>query len=238
MILIDDVYQKVLALANKEQRGYITPQEFNLFADKAQLEIFDSYFYNIKTEYHQPTKSQTVIGDELDMISEKLHPFYQEATATHDVTQQILPMPNNMHKLITVTRSGGIQLTEITPDEINYVEGNPLTKATINRPTFTRINNGFIRINPTPLDEGGVGEVFNLKYYAKPTSPKWGYVVVKGRALYNSNDTATTNFMLHASEEEKVVMRILQLAGISIMKPGIVEVAMSDAARTKQEQNS
>ena len=32
---INSVYQKVLALANKEQRGYITPQEFNLFADKA-----------------------------------------------------------------------------------------------------------------------------------------------------------------------------------------------------------
>ena len=39
MISINRVYQKVLAIANKEQRGYITPQEFNLFADKAQMEI-------------------------------------------------------------------------------------------------------------------------------------------------------------------------------------------------------
>ena len=54
MVVIDDVYQKVLALANKEQRGYITPQEFNLLADKAQLEIFDSYFHDIKTAYHKP----------------------------------------------------------------------------------------------------------------------------------------------------------------------------------------
>ena len=29
MVSIDKVYQKVLAFANKEQRGYITPQEFN-----------------------------------------------------------------------------------------------------------------------------------------------------------------------------------------------------------------
>ena len=27
-ISVDTVYQRVLALANKEQRGYITPQEF------------------------------------------------------------------------------------------------------------------------------------------------------------------------------------------------------------------
>ena len=41
MVRVDNVYQKVLALANKEQRGYITPQEFNLFADLAQMEIFE-----------------------------------------------------------------------------------------------------------------------------------------------------------------------------------------------------
>ena len=46
-VSIDKVYQKVLAFANKEQRGYITPQEFNLFADQAQMEIFEQYFYDI-----------------------------------------------------------------------------------------------------------------------------------------------------------------------------------------------
>ena len=45
---IDTVYQRVLAFANKEQRGYITPQEFNLFANQAQMEIFEQYFYDIK----------------------------------------------------------------------------------------------------------------------------------------------------------------------------------------------
>ena len=43
---IDTVYQKVLAIANKEQRGYITPQEFNLFANQAQMDIFEQYFYD------------------------------------------------------------------------------------------------------------------------------------------------------------------------------------------------
>ena len=46
-ISVDTVYQKVLAVANKEQRGYITPQEFNLFADYAQMEIFEQYFYDL-----------------------------------------------------------------------------------------------------------------------------------------------------------------------------------------------
>ena len=47
-IIVDTVYQRVLALANKEQRGYITPQEFNLFANHAQMDIFEQYFKNLK----------------------------------------------------------------------------------------------------------------------------------------------------------------------------------------------
>jgi hypothetical protein len=35
-VSIDTVYQRVLAILNKEQRGYVTPQEFNLFANQAQ----------------------------------------------------------------------------------------------------------------------------------------------------------------------------------------------------------
>ena len=51
MINIDTVYQKVLTIANKEQRGYITPQEFNILAQKAQLDIYGSYFHEAKTAY-------------------------------------------------------------------------------------------------------------------------------------------------------------------------------------------
>jgi len=58
-VSVDKVYQKVLALTNKEQRGYITPQEFNLFADQAQLEIFEQYFYDLE-------QRQRGVGNELD----------------------------------------------------------------------------------------------------------------------------------------------------------------------------
>ena len=80
---INRVYQKVLALANKEQRGYITPQEFNLFADQAQLDIFDSYFHDIKTAYFKP-KNQTGFSDELEILSEKLQSFRSSTTIEND----------------------------------------------------------------------------------------------------------------------------------------------------------
>ena len=47
---INTVYQTVLYVLNKEQRGYVTPAEFNRLAQLVQNEIFQSYFLcSIKT---------------------------------------------------------------------------------------------------------------------------------------------------------------------------------------------
>ena len=44
--MINTVRNTVMAIINKDNNGYITPDEFNLFAKQAQLEIFEQYFYD------------------------------------------------------------------------------------------------------------------------------------------------------------------------------------------------
>ena len=63
-ISVDTVYQRVLVLANKEQRGYITPQEFNLLANQAQQEIFEQYFYDLNQRSRIEPESAGVSGEE------------------------------------------------------------------------------------------------------------------------------------------------------------------------------
>ena len=74
MVNINSVYQKVLALANKEQRGYITPQEFNLFADQAQMEIFEQYFYDLN-QAGRVMGNENFHVDTIDMLENKLQLF-------------------------------------------------------------------------------------------------------------------------------------------------------------------
>ena len=42
--MINAVRNTVLAILNKNNYGYISPSDFNLFAKQAQLDIFDEYF--------------------------------------------------------------------------------------------------------------------------------------------------------------------------------------------------
>ena len=74
MIFIDTVYQKVLALANKEQRGYITPLEFNLLANQAQELIFEQYFYDLD-QFKRRDTDETSLSDMEELIENKLAEF-------------------------------------------------------------------------------------------------------------------------------------------------------------------
>ena len=45
-ISVDKVYKTVLTILNREQRGQLTPAQFNKLANQAQLEILEKTFYD------------------------------------------------------------------------------------------------------------------------------------------------------------------------------------------------
>jgi hypothetical protein len=108
---------------------------------------------------------------------------------------------------------------------------NPLLKPTLDRPVFTRFSPNTIQI-PFLVDRAKVD------FIKKPTDPKWTYVVISGKALYNSSASDAADFDLHESEENNLVMRILELSGITLADPNLVQLAMRDKANTKAEKNN
>lgn len=50
MSLINTVRATVLSIANKNNYGYISPNDFNLYAKQAQLDIFEDYFYQYNSQ--------------------------------------------------------------------------------------------------------------------------------------------------------------------------------------------
>jgi hypothetical protein len=260
---INRVYQKVLALANKEQRGYITPQEFNLFADKAQMEIYNNYFHGIKMAEQKP-KNQMLYADEIEMIEEKLQPFLVDelVNVVPFVTSLSTPSPSspmdisnlNIHKLTRITRGNGTVVTPINKSQIHNTEGNPLTKATLTRSVYIRqdMNQGtHLNIIPavtaapvntlntdTNNDGENDAEAFVVSFYKRPAIPNWTYVVVNGKALFNSTAADLQNFELHASEEEDLVSRILMSAGVILKQQDIYQAGATSIQLKKQQQNS
>ena len=257
---INRVYQKVLAIANKEQRGYITPQEFNLFADKAQMEIYNNYFYGVKMAEMKP-KNQMLYADEIEMLEEKLQPFNVDTTINVSTFTNTFSTPSpsaaldlstlDIHKLVRVTRGNGTVVTPINKSQIHNTESNPLTRATLTRSVFVRqdMNGGtFLNVMPAvttdtvnvDTNDDGINdsETFVVSFYKRPTPPNWTYVVIGDKALFNGNAIDLQNFELHVSEEEDLVSRILMLAGVMMKQPDIQQAGLTDTQLAKQQQNS
>ena len=59
---INDVRNTVLAIANKNNYGYISPQDFNLYAQQSQMDIFEDYFYQYNTQLTKENQRMSGTG--------------------------------------------------------------------------------------------------------------------------------------------------------------------------------
>jgi len=141
MVNIDTVYQKVLAIANKEQRGYITPQEFNLFANQAQMDIFEQYFYDINQFGRVPGNS-TEYSDMLDLLEEKISIFDQFKVSMSAVSGNQLTLPTDVYRLGTVFYAVGgaydVEVEKVSKKNLEYMSRTALYAPVETRPVYTK----------------------------------------------------------------------------------------------------
>ena len=231
-VSIDTVYQKVLGILNKEQRGYVTAQEFNLFANQAQLDLFEQYFYDIN-QFGRMHGNDTEYSDMLNILNEKINIF--ETTDSLVYGASSFALPANMYRLGTIiytnttTNNFGVVSTEqieaerINKNELLYINSSPLTKPSNIRPIYTSDSAG---VNVYGASE--LTSAVTCNCIRKPAKVQWAYQIVFDEPLYDAANSV--NFELHPSEETDLVYKILKLAGLSIKR--------DDLAKARQQQNA
>ena len=230
MVSVDTVYQRVLAIANKEQRGYITPQEFNLYANQAQMEILEQYFYDINQFGNLPGNS-TEYSDMVGLIDEKLNIL--RVISSVQATAGII----DLSTISDIYKLGSLYTGPHEIEEINYNEFKLRSKSPLTDPSNTSASlqnymyyesNGNINIQPVLT-----GPV-EISYIKIPNKVVWGYVVLNKKALYNAG--SSTNFELHHAEENELVYKILGYAGITLKKPDVIQSSGAlEIAKVQQE---
>jgi hypothetical protein len=77
--MIDEVYSTVLSVLNKNNYGYLSPSDFNLFAQQAQLDVFEDFFYsyNYQLTKENVRRSGTGYADIKKGIEEDIAIFSQ-----------------------------------------------------------------------------------------------------------------------------------------------------------------
>ena len=233
MVSIDNVYKTVLNILNKENRGYIVPEEFNTLATQAQNEIFEGYF----SFRNYVVSNDSDYSDIKKNVEEKIALFENEETistgtftnAEGNTTSSYYAYPGNFYRLGSVA-ANAIHVEEISNKDLLYVNRAPLTKPTINNPVYVRHEGGVV-IHPTT----GISSI-NISYVRKPATPNWIGTTVAGQIIATPGNALYKNFELHPSEEHELVVKILAYAGIIIKAVDVIQIASAKDQQITQSE--
>ena len=235
MVNINNVYQTVLVLANKDNRGYITPEEFNRLANQTQNEIFEAYFMR-QASYEGGVAIQSDFSDPVLNGSEKINAFFKTGNLTK--TNGIFTYPEDLRSLGVISVNGSVA-DKASNEEAKYINLSPLTHPVASQPIYTLSATGVV-VYPSTVTTG-----VSADYLTKPLRPKWGYVMptaaqiaagVPNEPIYDptvfdpatdSHDTPAKsyNFDLHGSEFNELVVTILSYAGVVIKQADVTQFA-------------
>ena len=231
MININKVYQRVLAFANKEQRGYITPQEFNILANQAQMDIFEQYFYDLN-QFRRVPGNDTVHADMVDVLEEKISVFEQTVPANVSVTENTISLAAlpNFYRLTSIAFQN-IFYESVSKKEFRLFQLSPLATPTAKRPVYM-----LDRFDHIVSFLGRQDPVVDVDYIRAPALVNWTYIVVQGKALYNANAADAQDFELHPSEETELVLKILTLAGFTLKDPSLYQAAAGEDIKNTQQE--
>ena len=240
---INTVYQRVQSIANKEQRGYVTPLEFNRFANQAQLEIFEQYFYDLD-QYLRRSGNDTRHADAVSILEEKIA-LFEVFDIDLGSYSSGYSLPAALHKLSTVeyyiSATESYECENVTKKDFRLIKNSNLSLPTNTHPIYTREGNTiniYKGSTSTPYwEELQTNNAVKIDYIKQPAVVNWGYVLdANNDALYNS--TASTNFELHGSEEPNLVIKILELAGVAMKAQDVYQIADKENIEDIQQQKA
>jgi len=236
-ISVNTVYNTVLLLLNKEQRGYMTPTEFNSIATQVQLEIFEKYSQDLNQQL-RVEQTDADYANRIASITEKMAVFKALGVGVFNTDASSTPsrpyftLPIDLYKLGTVAWANGIssfptEVEELTANAFYNIQKSDLTAPSESYPVYL-YENSRLYVSPATVDATPVGGL-SVNYLRIPNSPRWNFVV-GGLGQYTFIEpTAATNpsqdFELMSSEQTTVILKILFYAGLVIEDPTVIQVA-------------
>ena len=228
--MINDVRNTVLSIISKDNRGYITPDEFNLFAKQAQLEIFEQYIYSYSNSINK--QNARMFGEGYTDVPKNIGEVIDEFSVLVSLSYSapyFLP-PANYYYLERGMYNNNIEVEKVSQRKISALLNSNLTAPDVSYPVYTLQETGVI-VYPTTIVNN-----ITTQYIRYPKDPVWSYTNISaGQPVFNASAFNYQDFELPLSDFANLVVKILQYAGLSIREAEVVSAAKSEEIQDSQQ---
>jgi len=251
MVSVQQVYDTLKDLANKDQKGFITPAVFNNFAGVAQINIYNELFQElvkakqIQRQNFDPGRDKSV----RKQVTEDLSVFIvSDLELGVDSSDGVFFKPANLSKIISISSTEddrpGIEYTSSTSsynrkqvelvydaEKIDRILTSNLSTPTEDFPVALIAQD--IEVFPSIIDK------IRVTYYRRPgsidingdaTNAQPTYASVIGTFGEQFNPNSSLHFMLPPHYTTELVMEMAKLIGVRLRDPNLAGFAAQEEA--------
>ena len=219
---INELYNFVQFVSNKEQSGYIKPSEFNIAVDRAQMQLFMER-YNNPAEYQYGRPVPRVSYQQTQKVSDDLRPFikkiYQPLTNGGKFLWSNLPDYMHLSSLraqyYKVNNTNGE--SDLRTSSVRILDDSELSSyldSSILKPTseypIAAIYNGYLQVYPESIS--GI----DVTYLSRPLKPVWAFTVNTSTGMPDYDVTASTNLNWSNELFNEIGVRVLSFFSVNL----------------------
>lgn len=223
--MIDTVYRTVQVLLNKNGKGVITPDRFNVLAEAAQAKIVSQ----LAEEYRRVVTRKMKGYD--DTTLSVIRTAYDTFLTSVDIEQEDgkFMMPSNCVTLESLYAPNGVEI-EIVPTSRYYA----MSRHADRQFPVASYEGGEIKVSSSY-------DTITMTYRRKCKTPKWTYVrVVVGdneSVSFNAYDSSYQDFELPESYMYAIIDELLTSLGLHFKDNEILQVAQSEKQNALRQES-
>ena len=233
MASVNVVYNALKDLANKDERGFVTPAVFNSFAPVAQTNIFNSLFQELTVAKNMKVRGVDVQRhlSKMKQLEEDLSVFSK--TETISQANGVFAKPDDLARMISLRVSGSFIFgqTTSTPidiiydeEKLEYLLQSDLSSPVASHPVAFLSDN--VEVFPTSVKK------IKMRYYKQPEGllpadgsrtaavPRFGYTVVSNKEIYSAANSI--DFELPDHYIPRMIMELGRMVGINLRDEAVM----------------
>lgn len=181
--MIDQAFQTVQSMLNKEQLGYLAPIDYNLFAKRAQRNLYNKYLNDLKLTVRK--KNWMLDGKDFADASEHLQQYIEHYSFEANISPEspgYYIFPDDM-EFVEDIFNGNSRIEKINYSDLLLLRSNIYSSPSTCKAFCSKVGDK-LRVLPIGIDP------IEMHYLRKPKTPKWTFVEFEGNPMFapDAND--------------------------------------------------
>ena len=219
---VNDMYRICQFAVNKAQNGYLTPSEFNLTINQAQVSYQD-YLLGEFQQYQYGRPQARINYSQNENIRQRLSPLIAETTLTINGTSGEAPYPADYVQADAVRTNTFDRVRYVQQDSL-YSYYNSKIDPVATNPIYLLEPTGF-QFYPVTLGMSGTSGNGSavLTYVKDAPQIVWAYTIVSGRPVYDS--ASSVQPVWDNVDLLEIIARALKLIGLNLQDGQVQQYA-------------